>query len=188
MTRDDLDNYVKEKEPILGKLTAYATLRDTYWKVVQAEYATELRTAKNPFVIGSTFTMAVPPATGTEEVNTTLGDVFIVALDPTHDGIAGDTILVADPAAYFKSCPRTTIELVTIGGAEETILGFIEAKGEIFIYAKEAEFTAPADVHYYFWRILDASLPLGATVLDILEADFTRLADRLTELMLIGIN
>ncbi len=186
-TRDDLDNYVKNAEPLLAFVSDFSTRRDTYWKVVMAEYGTELRASLNKFLLKDTFSMVTPPATGTAEIDTAVGDVFKVALDATHDGIYGNTILVADPAPYFKKCPRITYEELVLGGTDETKLAFIETNGEIAIYSDDAEFTAPADVHYMYWRILGTALAAGGTLLDIIDTDFVKLADRLAQLMLTGL-
>lgn len=188
MTRLDLDQYVNQKEPLLALLSDRDARRDTNWKIVISKYERSLIEGDNNFVKLSSMSEVTAPTTGTAKINTTVGDAYLVDLLAAASAIAGDMIWVYNgTTTKYEEVPRVKIEDIIVGGTGETVVGFFEINGKFALYIKESTFTTiPADLHYNYWRKLSYALAADGTVLDILEKDFTTLADELAELMLVG--
>jgi hypothetical protein len=177
-TRDQFDARLQDLEDALSNYADFDTRRDREFGIVIGEYWKELLTANDDFVRDSNF--ASPVSTGTETINTTIGDFFEIALPTGQVRIAGDTIFLKQGTAKFM--PVSRITLADIDTAT-THIGFYENKGKIILYAKEGEFIAPGSLVYNFYRWLDNVLALGTSVLDIKPEDFEMLAGRVSERM-----
>lgn len=147
--------------------------------VAQAELWNELLSSLDPFVIGTTIS-GTAPTTGTVKIDTTLGDAYLSALVTGAQKIYGDTIWIynATTAKFFK-VPRVVIDEIMIGGTGETVEGFLEIKGSLLIYLKEATMTTiPADLAYEYVR--DPAMPaIDADPLDIPQYSFGTLMSKL---------
>jgi hypothetical protein len=176
-TRDDLDTHLKAAIAVLASLETakFESLRDRAYKRTMSEYQADLIAADDPWIRRDTLEEVTPPSTGSEKINTSIGDMYRVALLANAISIAGDTILVSQGTGVFKTVPRVTMETLTIGGVDETIIGFIENKGKLIIYAKEGTFVPPGTVHYNYYIGLDGDPAAGATELDIKPQDYSRI-------------
>ncbi len=176
--RDLLDERLKELEPSLSNYADFLTRRAREYAVVISEYFAELIEADDDWVKDSNFTS--PLATGTETVNTTISDIFEIALPGTEVKIAGDTIWLQQGTGVMVAVPRTTLFDFELG---TSTLGFQEVHNKVLLYAKQGEFTAPGNLCYLFYRWLDHEPATGGTVLDIKPQDFESIAERVSERM-----
>lgn len=181
--RIDLDNYVQRKERRLALLSDFSTRRNTMWKVVIAEYFSQLKSENEPFLRTSTLDEDPVLTTGAPKFSTNVNDVFEVSLVTGAMGIAEDTIWIYNEgdAAWIavKRMDPDEIEATTEAA-------FYEINGKLVIYVKKDTLTTPAELQYHYWRSLGATFVDDDSLLDILDKDFTNLADRLASLMLIG--
>ncbi|MEP7234478.1 MAG: hypothetical protein ABI778_04200, partial [Ignavibacteriota bacterium] len=67
----------------------------------------------------------------------------------------------------FFAVPRMTLADIIVGGVDQTLYAFFETKGKINLYVKDATFTAPADVHYLYFKTLSIVTSPTTTMIDI---------------------
>lgn len=173
---------LKQEIPALANMdaTLFNARFDDALKIAVAELWEELLSELNPYVIDTTIT-GTAPTTGTVKINTTLGDAYTSALVATALKIYGDTIWIFNATtAKFFPIPRITIENIVIGGTGETVAGFLEVKGTLFIYLKEGLMTTiPADLAYNFVRA--ATMPAAdSDPIDIPQSSFGVLISKLS--------
>lgn len=161
-TVDDLDADLKLLNPEYANMADFVERRT---RAVKRAYS-EMLTIR-PWGVGTTLTEGVAPSTGTAIMDTSIGDVFVVALIDDAKQVDGDVIWIKQGTGTFEEVPRKTRAEIIIGGTDETELAFYETNGNIVIYSKQAEFTAPADVHYDYIRKRDADLDPTTNELDI---------------------
>lgn len=153
--------------------TVFDELVDTGLRMWLSDYQKVLMDRNDRFIRYSTLSEAVAPATGTEKINTTIGDLFRITLLAAADRIADDTILLFDAGtAEFITVPRKTFAEIVTSGVDATIAAFLENNGEILLYVKQDEIAAPpADLHYNYFKQLTPPAADGDD-LPILPEDF----------------
>jgi hypothetical protein len=119
-----------------------------------SDYQKTLMDRNDRFIRYSTIPEVTPPSTGTEKINTNIGDMFRIVMITGGDRIADDTIILSQSTGVFKTVPRLSMEQLVAGGTGETIVGFLENNGEILLYVKDATITAPAVLHYNYFKQL----------------------------------
>lgn len=175
-TYGNLKTLAKLADPNLGTMdaTEFAARSDINVKRAFAAYEKTLEDANDPFGKGSILDEVSPASSGTEVVNTTVADMFKVALIAAARKIAEDSIFVYNATtAEFERAARTDIDDIVTSGASATVLGFQERQGFFDLYVKQGTFAtgAPMEIQYLYWRHLTAPA-LDADALDLKAADF----------------
>lgn len=164
--------------------TKFTDIFDPALKMAMSEEWDEMIAADDPFTKASTLSEVTAPSTGTEKINTTIGDVFLVSLLAGAERILDDTIWIFKSATgEYEAAPRIDIDAMIIGGAGETVVGFYEVNGKVAIYIKEATFTTPpADFHYNYRRV--PTMPAAdGDPLDIPPTRFSSLCSKISAFM-----
>lgn len=178
---DDLDARLKLLRSSLATRSDFTALRDQAFKMAMAKYQAGLRIDLDPWATLETMS-GTAPSTGTAVLdNATIGDLYQITLLTGAERVAGDVIWVEQDAGVFKACPRLSLEEIILGGADEVTLAFFETKGIINLYAKQALFTAPAEVHYLYFRTLDTDTTPTTNPIDIKSDDFSDFCDSVLE-------
>lgn len=171
-TIDDLDAEVKDMRPQWANRSDFATLRNMVYRKALAAYEKTLRDTNDIFIRKDTF--GAPVSIGTEEIATTIGNIWQAALPAGAYGVAGDAIMVEKSTTEFLSVPRLSWQQIVPSGADQTISGFWENDGNILIYDKDTTFASGSSVCFDYYRRLDATQTTG-TALDIKAQDFPQL-------------
>lgn len=179
----DLTSALQHRDPAFADLASFATREQAAASQALAELYATYRQNNNPWARASTFSGS-PDSTGTTPaMATTVGDVYVIAMTTGRIAVAGDTIfLYKTTTSTFIPVPRSTIELVLISGTATTEV-FWENHGEIVLYSKTGDFTAPASVHYDYWRDPVIDCTTTTNVIDIDPIDFTTFVDSVYSLL-----
>lgn len=166
-TLADIDSTIKTAKLLVGE------------KIALCEYQKNMIQTDDGFAKGDTF--SAPLSTGTAVANTTVADVYKIALPAAAHAVAGDTIWVDIAASgTFLAVPRMAMGSVIPG---TTLYSFYEVKGFIILEVKDAAFTAPADVNIVYWRAFTPTAA-GGDPLDIQPWDFSTFNDSVAGLIL----
>lgn len=168
--RDQLDADIKLRVPLFAKYdaTEFDNLRAQAYRKAMANYQSELIDANDPWVRRTTLDEVAAPSTGAIKLDTSIGDLFVVALLADALQIADDTVLVKSSTSLV-AVPRVDLDDIVAG---TTTAGFIEHKGGIQIYCADGMIVADSDLHYNYFVTLDAEPATGATVLDLKPQDY----------------
>jgi hypothetical protein len=167
-TIDDLDAEIKKRDAAVSNYADFSTRRERAYERAIADLEETLASQDSPFVRADTYAAAL--TTGTAKVSTPIGDLYTIDLPADGRRVAGSNILV-EGATTFLQVPRMSWDAVVLG-TSQTLYAFWEDNGQIVLYEKDAEFTAPADVHISYYRKLDTTQTTG-TNLDIPTTQFS---------------
>jgi hypothetical protein len=179
---DDLDAELKKQNPLLNNFTDFTARRTRSYLQVLADYQEELAQNDDPFVKADNYSS--PITTGTEKINTTVGDIYRIALPADVLRVAGNAILVAKgTTAIFDSVPRMSWDTIIASGGSQTPFAFWEENGYLVIYDKDGNFDNTAAVSFPYYRRLDATVTPTTTALDIKPNGFSSIVSSVLSLM-----
>jgi hypothetical protein len=182
-TKLDLVNDAKRRRPAIANFVDFDARLSAAYKKALCDYEAQLRSDEDPFGVESTFLEATAPSTGTALADTGTGDIFELSLVSDAERVRGDAIWIVD-GTTLKKAVRLSVENIIISGDAVTEAAFSETNGQIQLYIKDSVITAPADVHYFYWRALSADLSTDGTLLDIQAKDFDFIVTRTLEYFL----
>lgn len=171
----DLDQALKDRNPAWADSASFAARRTAAAKQALGIYYDNLRSTNDLWARSSTLGGSAV-STGTQVVDTTVSDVYHVTLPTGQLGVADNTIFVQQSTGTFLEVPRMSIDSIVLGVSATTI-AFWENNGEIILYDKDGQFTAPGNLHYNFWRNPAIDCSLSTNTVDIRPQDFTSFVD-----------
>lgn len=181
-TIDDLDAELKAIKDRWTNRSDFTTLRNRALRRTMAEYQASLHNADDIF--GRANTYDAPITIGTEKINTTVGDVYKVALPAGAVRVAGDAIQVAKATtATFVNVPRMEWADIIASGVDQTPYAFWEENGILMIYDKDGNFDNTAVCNFSYYRSLDVTQTPTTTPLDIKPNDFAEIIDNVDGFM-----
>jgi hypothetical protein len=157
----ELDAQLYRRNPDWKDSKSFADLRSGAVKLALAQFYRQYRDDENAWGRASTLNGAAI-STGSEVVNTTISDLYRVALPTGQLSVADNTLLLYKSTTTFLKIPRASVDDIVLGTGATTDI-FWENHGEILIYSKEGDFTSAGSLHYNYWR--DPSVDFGAATI-----------------------